>query len=614
MPIDDTTLGALATRLRRDSIISTTEAGSGHPTTCMSSAELVAVLFAREMAIDPKDPFRPGTDHFVLSKGHAAPILWSILKEIGAINYDLKTLRRADSPLEGHPTPRVPGWVKVASGSLGQGIVAAVGMALGRRLAKDPGRIYALLGDGEIAEGSVWEAAGLAAYDKLANLCAIVDVNAQGQSGRTMHQHDMDALAAMWRSFGWNALPIDGHDVAAITKAFENARATTDRPSVILARTLKGKGVSFTEDKPGWHGRALKKGEELEKALAELGDPKVDLAGAGFQARTRGTPANRPGAPTGTPPAPPYKLGDSVATREAYGEALVRLGAVDPRIVALDAETKNSTFAEKFKDKFPERFFECFIAEQAMVGAALGLATEGYAAFASTFAAFFTRAYDFARMAVYSTPKHMVLVGSHVGVSIGEDGASQMGLEDLAMFRALLGTTVLYPSDAMSASRLVEESLRVDGLVYLRMSRPKTKVLYGPDEKFPAGGCKVLRSSAKDACTVVAAGVTLHEALAAHERLAKEGIAIRVIDLYSVKPIDAATLQKAADETGAIVTVEDHAAWGGIGDAVAAEVRVPRLERLAVRELPHSAKPEELLHHHGLDADAIVTAVKRLKR
>ncbi len=606
----DPTLAAFAARLRRDSLIATTEAGSGHPTTCMSAAEIVAVLFAREMVYDPRNPNRPGTDHFVLSKGHAAPVLWAALKAVGAIDLDTRTLRRADSPLEGHPTPRVPGWVRVATGSLGQGLSASVGMALARRLARDPGRVYCLMGDGEIAEGSVWEAAQMGAYQKLSSLCAIVDVNALGQSGRTMHRHDIDAIAAKWRAFGWHAAGVDGHDLAALAKAFEEARKTADRPTVILARTLKGKGAQLTEDKDNWHGKPLKKGAELDAALADVGDPPLTLR---VEPGVRGEAPARPRPSTETPPPPPYQLGDEVATREAYGEALVRLGALDPRIVALDAETKNSTFAEKFMVKFPERFVECFIAEQNMVGAALGFAAEGYVPFASSFAAFLTRAYDFIRMAAYSQPRNLILVGSHVGVSIGEDGPSQMGLEDLAMMRAIIGSTVLYPSDAMSASRLVEQAVAGGGIVYLRMSRPKTPVIYGPDEKFPIGGSKVLRSSAKDACTIVAAGVTLFEALKAHDKLAGEGIATRVVDLYSVKPLDAATLQRCADETGAFVTVEDHAAWGGIGEAVAAEVRVARHERLAVRELPRSAKPAELLAHHKIDAAAIAGAVRRLR-
>jgi len=538
--------------------------------------------------------------------------LWGVLHEIGAVKVDTRTLRRKDSPLEGHPTPRVPGWVRVATGSLGQGLSAAVGMAHARRLARDRGRVYCLMGDGELAEGSVWEAAGLAAHDKLANLCAIVDVNAQGQSGRTMHGHDIDGLAAMWRSFGWHAVGLDGHDVAAISAAFEEARGVTDRPTVLLARTLKGKGAKSIEDKGGWHGKPLKKGPELDAALADVGEPPhISLK---IESRTRGESTARLKMPVGSLPPPLYSVGDEVATREAYGDALVRIGAVDPRIVALDGDVKNSTFSEKFKEKFPERFIESYIAEQNMVGMALGFAAEGWVPFASTFAAFLTRAYDFIRMAACSTPPHLVLVGSHVGVSIGEDGASQMALEDLAMMRAVIGSTVFYPADAVAASRLVEEAVKLDGIVYLRMSRPKTRVIYGPDETFQAGGCKVHGRSDKDVATVVAGGVTLYEAFEAQKRLAAAGTAVRVIDLYSVKPLDQATLQRAADETKAFVTVEDHGAWGGLGEAVAGAVRVPRLERLAVTEMPRSAKPAELLAMHHLDAAAIVDAVKHVVR
>ena len=612
MPASATTLRALAAHLRRDSILSTTEAGSGHPTTCMSCADIVAVLFGSEMAIDPHAATRLGTDHLVLSKGHAAPILWGALHAIGAIDLDTMTLRRLDSPLEGHPTPRVPGWVKVATGSLGQGLSAAAGIALARRLAGDPGRVYCLMGDGETAEGSVWEAAALAAHEKLGSLCAIVDANGLGQSGPTLRGHDLEAICAMWKAFGWHAIAVDGHDVDALLAAFDAARGVADRPTVLVARTLKGKGVKAIEDKPGWHGRPLKKGAELDAALAEVGDPKVDLA---LEARTRGPAPPRPVAPTISLPPPTYKIGDEVATREAYGDALTRLGAVDPRVVVLDAEVKNSTFSEKFKTRFPERFVECYIAEQNMVGMALGFAGEGYIPFASTFAAFLSRAYDFIRMGAISTPAHLILCGSHVGVAIGEDGPSQMALEDVAMMRAILGSSVFYPADAMATARLVEEAVHVGGIVYLRTSRPKTRVLYGPEETFPAGGCKVLRSSPKDAVTVVGAGVTLYEALTAADRLAAAGIAARVIDAYSVKPLAEAALRAAVEETGGrLVTVEDHAAWGGLGEAVAATTYPRACELLAVRTLPRSGKPAELLARHGIDAAAIEAAVRRLLR
>jgi transketolase len=607
MAVDDATLRKMAQRLRRDCLESTAEAGSGHPTSCMSAADLVSVLFFDEMRFDPRDPSGRDQDVFVLSKGHAAPLLWAVLKEAGCIDDDLLTLRRFDSRLEGHPTPRVP-WVRVATGSLGQGLCAGAGMAWARKLDRSEGRVYVLLGDGEAAEGSVWEAAEFASFYKLDNVCAIFDVNRLGQSGPTMYQHDLEAYLGRLRGFGWEALAVDGHDVKAVREAYARARATKGRPFGIVARTFKGKGVSFLEDKDGWHGKAVKKGEELAKALAELGDTSVTI-----KVEPRRYPPARVPAPGEPRVQPAYKLGQEVATREAYGTALAALAKTAPQVVAIDGDVKNSTFAEKFKEVAPERFAEAYIAEQNMVGAALGMSTEGKVPFASTFACFNTRAYDFIRMAVYSRPSHLVLCGSHAGVSIGEDGPSQMALEDLAMMRALLGTTVLYPSDAVSGERLVETAARTPGIVYIRTSRPKTRVLYDNAEAFPVGGSKTLRSSAKDRVTIVAAGVTVPEALKAHEALAKDGIAARVIDLYSVKPVDEATLRKAAEETRGIVTVEDHSASGGIGDAVAAAVAGrTRMEVLGVRDIPRSGKPEELMKAYGITADAIVEAARRL--
>ncbi len=607
MSVDDKSLARMAQKLRRHSLEMTAEAASGHPTTCMSCAEIVSVLFFDEMRFDPQDPSGRDQDVFVLSKGHAAPILWAALKEAGAIGDDLLTLRRYDSPLEGHPTPNSP-WVRVASGSLGQGLAAAAGMAWARKLDRSGARVYALLGDGEAAEGSVFEAAQYASFNKLDNLCAIVDVNRLGQSGPTMYQHDVGVYADRFLAFGWEVAVVDGHDVAELRDAFTRARASAGKPSVLVARTLKGKGVSFLEDKDGWHGKPVKKGEELLKAVAELGDTSVTLA-----VLARRYPSPPRGGPGSLDLTPAYTLGQEVATREAYGVALAKLAKSCPDVVAIDADTKNSTFAEKLKDVTPARFSEGYIAEQNMVGAALGMATEGKIPFASTFACFLTRAYDFIRMAAYSKPPHLVLVGSHAGVSIGEDGPSQMALEDLAMMRAITASTVLYPSDAVSAERLVAEAAKTPGLVYIRTSRPKTKVLYGNDEAFPVGGSKTLRSSAADRATVVAAGVTVTEALLAHEALAQEGIAVRVIDLYSVKPIDTATLVAAAEATKRMVTVEDHSVCGGLGEAVASAVAGrARIEILGVREVPRSGKPAELMKAHGIDASAIVAAVKRL--
>jgi transketolase len=605
---DAATLRALAQKLRRCSIRSTSEAGSGHPTTCMSAADIAAVLFFDEMRWDPGAPRARNADAFVLSKGHAAPLLWCALFEAGAIREDPMTLRKLSSPLEGHPTPESP-WVRVATGSLGQGLSAAVGMAIGKRLDGLPARVYCLLGDGEMAEGAVWEAAAIAAHENLANLCAIIDVNALGQSGGTLHDGDAGGWARKLEAFGWRAIVVNGHDVDALRGAFATARATTDRPSAIVARTEKGHGVSFVNGRLGWHGKPFKKGDEEARALAEIGGDDVRVEPP---ARRAGEAPRAPDGFAKDDPAiaPRYEVGAEVATREAYGTALARLGKILPELVALDGDTKNSTFSERFKEAFPDRFIEAFIAEQNMVGMALGLAAEGKVPFASTFAAFFTRAYDFIRMAAYSRPPHLVLCGSHAGVSIGEDGASQMALEDLAMMRPIFGTTVLYPSDAVSAERLVAEAAAAEGIVYIRTSRPKTRVLYRNEEMFPIGGSKTLRRSASDVATVVGAGVTLHEALKAADILAGEGTAIRVIDLYSVKPLDVETLRTALRETGRVITVEDHAAEGGIGEAVAAALGAP-VTMLAVRKVPHSATPAELLSLEGIDAAAIVEAVRR---
>jgi transketolase len=607
MPADDQTLFKMAQKLRRISLESTAEAGSGHPTSCMSAADIVATLFFHEMRFDPREPSGKDADVFVLSKGHAAPILWAVLHEAGAISEDPATLRRLDSPLEGHPTPRVP-WVRVATGSLGQGLSAAAGMAWARRLDRSGGRVYVLMGDGEVAEGAVWEAAQFASFYKLDNLCAIVDVNRLGQSGPTMYQHELGAYEARFRAFGWDTAVIDGHDVAQVRGAFDRARATAGKPFAVVARTLKGKGVSFLEDREGWHGKPARKGDELARAVAELGDTSLTLR---VEPRRYSAPTPQKG---GEPRVDPrYELGQEVATREAYGSALAALARTSSRVVAIDGDTKNSTFSERFKEAAPERFAEGYIAEQNMVGAALGMSSEGKIPFVSTFAAFFTRAYDFIRMAAYSRPSHLVLCGSHAGVSIGEDGPSQMALEDLAMMRATLGATVLYPSDAVSAERLVETAARTAGIVYIRTSRPKTRVLYRNDEPFPVGGSKTLRSSAADRVTLVGAGITLHEALAAHEALAKDGIAARVIDLYSLQPIDEETLRRAAAETRGFVTVEDHSVHGGIGEAVAGVVAgQARVEMLGVREIPRSGKPAELVAAHGIDAKAVVAAARRL--
>jgi transketolase len=601
----------VATRLRIHSVTSTSRAGSGHPSSCCSAADIVAVLFFAAMGFDPKDPQRSDNDRFVLSKGHAAPLLYAAWAEAGAFDpAELPKLRTIDSDLEGHPTPRLR-FVDVATGSLGQGICAAAGMALNARRIKSGYRTYVLLGDGETAEGSVFETAALAHFHHLDNLCAIVDVNGLGQSRETMWGSNTGPLAARWRAFGWHVIEVDGHDIPALLQAFEEAGSTTGKPAMVLARTLKGKGVSLMEGKPGWHGKALT-GEELQQALNELNAQFVDggsLDGPPpLKVRLPASTAMR--EPEPRPVAPPsYVPGQLVATREAYGTALVKLGDADSRIVALDGDVKNSTFSEKFEKAHPERFYQCFIAEQAMVGAAMGLAARGAIPFPSTFAAFLTRAYDFVRMTAISN-LNVKLAGSHAGVSIGEDGPSQMGLEDLAMARAQPNFTVLYPCDAVSTERLMALAAYHPGPVYLRTSRPKTPVIYGNDDVFEIGGSKVLRESSNDVATIVTAGVTVFEALEAHGQLAKSGVAIKVIDLYSIQPIDRATLIRAGGQTGnRIVTVEDHYAAGGLGDAVADAVEAEGItvHRIAVRDIPRSGKPEELLERFGLSASSLIS-------
>ena len=604
----------IATQLRIDSIRSTSEAASGHPTTCMSAAEIVATLFFGEMRYDPADPRNPHNDRFVLSKGHAAPILYAAWAEAGLFpREELLKLRQIGSDLEGHPTPRLS-FVDVATGSLGQGICAAIGIALNARRIKSDYRTYVLLGDGEMAEGSVWEAANAGLHYELDNLCGIIDVNALGQSRPTQLQHDMEAIASRWTAFGWHSIIVDGHDVPALLSAYDEARQTKGRPTMILARTLKGKGVSFVEAKDAWHGKALKKGEEADKAIAELEAQIVT------DAQPRGE-IPKPAAQGRPPVAPPdysklqpptYKLGEVVATREAWGTALAKLGAVDERVVALDADVKNSTYSDKFEKAHPDRFYQHFIAEQAMVGAAMGLAARGATPFASTFACFLTRAADFIRMAGISQV-NVKLAGSHAGISIGEDGPSQMALEDLALMRAVPGCAVLYPSEGVSAERLVTEMAKRPGMAYMRTSRPKTPTLYGPDEQFSIGGLKVIRQSESDAAVVIGAGVTVFEALEAYDLLKAEGIAIRVIDLYSLQPIDAHGLLDAAKAAGGnVITVEDHYPAGGLGDAVSEAIASGGfvVRRLAVREIARSGQPEELLDRYGISARHIVEAVK----
>ncbi len=607
-------LEAMGNQLRIHSIVSTSEAGSGHPTSCMSAADIVAAVFFYAMRYDVANPKNPLNDRFVMSKGHAAPLLYAAFAEAGVIPVEeLKTLREFTSDLEGHPTPRLP-FVEVATGSLGQGLSCAVGMALNSKyLDKVDNRIFVLLGDGESAEGSVWEGAEIASYYNLSNLIAIVDVNALGQSQRTMYGHDTEVYRRRFEAFGFHAVAIDGHDMAQILAALDEALNTTDKPFAIIAATKKGKGVSFAEDKNGWHGKAFKKGEEMERALAEL-QPLT----AKFVKMQMHTPEGRTIAEKTTEAQEMkpinYELGKEFATREVYGESLARIGDANPDVVVLDADTKNSTYAEKFMKAHQERFFESFIAEQNMVSVACGFSAMGKIPFASSFACFLTRAYDQIRMAAISQA-NLKLCGSHAGISIGEDGPSQMALEDLAMMRAIETSSVLYPSDAVSAENAVEIAASTRGIFYIRTTRPKTPVIYANDEPFALGKAKVVRQSDGDKITIVAAGVTLFEALAAYDQLQSEGIAARIIDIFSLKPIDAETLQSAGQATNnLILTVEDHSAWGGIGDAVAAAVSPAgiRVHSLAVRDVPRSGKPEELLAAFGIDHTAIVNKIKEL--
>lgn len=600
----------LSRLVRHHILVSTTEAASGHPTSSLSAADLMTALFFKYLRADLDRPEHPNNDRVILSKGHAAPLLYALYAAAGVLTEaDLKTLRKLGSPLQGHPTPAFR-YAEAATGSLGQGLSIGAGMALNAKfLDKLPYRTFVLLGDGEMAEGSVWEAAQIAAYYKLDNLIAVVDVNRLGQSQETMYGHDAEAYSKRLAAFGWDVVTIDGHSFPEIEKAFEASFAANGKPKAIVAKTIKGHGISFLADKPGWHGKALSRAD-LEKALQELGQTDLNLKGPVQKPQDL-----KPAAAAVSPaPAPSYKKGDLVATRKAYGQALARLVVQHPNLVAIDAETKNSTFAEILMEKRKENYFEMFIAEQNMIGVGVGLARRGKIPFASSFAAFLTRAYDQIRMAAVSEA-NLKCAGSHVGVSIGEDGPSQMGLEDIAMFRAVHGSTVLYPSDAVSSEALVEAMIKTPGIVYLRTSRPATPVLYDVSEPFPVGGSKTLRSSGNDQVTLVAAGVTLHESLKAADILAKDGISVRVIDAYSVKPIDAKTLKKAAQETKALIVVEDHWPEGGLGDAVlealAEQPKVP-VYKVAVRILPGSGKPEELVEQAGLSAAAIVRKIKEI--
>lgn len=591
-------LVVMAQKIRWEVLEMTTAAGSGHPTSCLSCAEIMSCLFFSEL----KDG-----DEFILSKGHAAPILWATYAEAGLIERrELMNLRKINSLLEGHPTPP---FVKVATGSLGQGLSAGVGMALAMKLQKKENNVYVLLGDGECAEGSVWEAANSAAFYKLDNLCAIVDVNRLGQSQATMHGHNIGAYRRKFEAFGWEVAEAEGHHVHDLLDAFEKFRESK-KPFVILAQTIKGKGISFLENRDGWHGKTLSR-EELKQALAEIGNAEIELkSGVNQKLKYQSFRTTFQDFPFTE-----YKLGQMVATRDAFGKALVNAGRKNKNIASLDGDVKNSTMLEYFFKAYPERSFESFIAEQNMAGMALGCSAQGLVPVVATFSAFLTRAHDFIRMALYSRA-NIKFVGSHAGISIGQDGPSQMGLEDLSMFLSIPDSLILYPSDAVSAEYLVGEILKHQGISYLRTTREKLPVLYKHTEKFPTGGLKVLKKSEKDRALIIGAGITVHEALKAHAILEKKKISARIIDLYSVQPVDVRGILKNARECRhKIVVVEDHY-LGGIGSVVA-KILVESGEKfnfkhLYVKDIPRSGRPEELLQKYEIDAKAMVKEVLRL--
>jgi transketolase len=577
----------------------------------MSGADLMAVLLDGHLRLDLENPADPNNDHLIFSKGHASPLYYSMLKAAGAIDdAELLTFRKLHSRLEGHPTPRIPP-TDVATGSLGQGLPIGVGIALtGRRLDRLDYRVWVLCGDAEMSEGSMWEAFQYAGWQHLDNLIAIVDVNRLGQTRETMLGWDLDAYAARLDAFGWHAIEIDGHDVDAIEAAYGEAEATRGRPTAILARTKKGKGVKAVEDQPGMHGKPL---DDPEEAIAELGGERDLIVRLPDPA---GGQPHRFEVPGGE--LPRWEVGDSEATRRAYGMALTALGDMRGDVVALDGEVSNSTYSEEFAKAHPERFFEMFIAEQQMVAAAVGIQVHGrWVPFASTFAAFFARAYDFIRMAAISRA-NIRLSGSHAGVSIGEDGPSQMALEDLAALRAIHGSTVLHPSDVNQAAKLVAQMADRPGISYIRTLRGKTPVRTPAEEDVRIGGSRIAAGAGAEDVAIVACGVTVDEAVRAAAALQRDGVAARVIDCYSIKPIDVDAVWGAAHECGGIVTVEDHAPEGGLGDAVAEALtgsdNLPPVVRLAVRDLPGSGTPSELLHGAGIDADGITAAAHELAR
>lgn len=607
--VDIEKLERLAQLIRYYILVSTTEAGSGHPTSSLSATDLMTcLLFGRILKSNVDKPNHPNNDRLIFSKGHASPLFYALWVAAGKITEsELLTLRKFGSPLEGHPTVAFP-YTEASTGSLGQGLSVGVGMALNAKyIDKLPYRTFVLLGDSEMSEGSQWEAMQIATHYKLDNLIGIIDVNRLGQRGETMYGHDLTAYKKRVSSFGWKPIVIDGHSFQEILTAYRRALRAR-QPVMIIAKTVKGKGVSFLEDKNGWHGKAVEK-EDLDKALKEIG--AVDTSLRGDIPKPKNIKQETPLIQT--PQAIEYPLDKPFATRKAYGNALVRIFPAYPDIVVLDAEVSNSTYSEIFKKAYPERFFEMYIAEQNMVGTALGLSRRGKIPFISTFGAFFTRAFDQIRMSQYSDP-NIKFAGSHAGVAIGEDGPSQMGLEDLAMFRTILNSIVLYPSDAVSTEKLVEEAAKHHGLIYIRTTRQATPIIYNSKEKFHIGGSKVLKTSSNDLVTVVAAGITLFEALSAYEKLKSEGISIRVVDLYSIKPVDSTTLHECASSTKAIITVEDHFAEGGLGEAIKSafsSLTIP-FYSLAVTKIPRSGKPHELLDYEGISSNAIIKKIKEI--
>ncbi len=608
-------LQELAKLVRYYSLISTTAAGSGHPTSSLSAVELmVGLFFSGILKQDVLNRENPNNDRIIFSKGHASPLLYSLYAAAGVLKEDdMLTLRSFNSVLEGHPTPRF-NLAEAATGSLGQGLSIGAGFALANKLeGRSRERVYVLLGDSEMAEGQVWEAFALASHYKLNNLIAILDVNRLGQRGETMVGYNTKIYQDRAHAFGWETIMLeDGHNIEEIMSAYRKAERSTELPVILIAKTKKGKGVSLFEDKENWHGKALSK-TELTEALKELGEIKKEMIGKIEQPEVNRDAHKPVSTLTFEWTKPRYEKGTKVATREVYGDALIELGTEDSSLVVLDGEVSNSTYSEKFKKAYPDRFFEMFIAEQNMAGMAVGLARRGYIPFISTFAAFLTRAFDQLRMGSYSEA-NIKVVGSHSGVSIGSDGSSQMGLEDIAMMRSIRECVVLYPSDAVSAYSLIKQMHGHKGMIYLRTTREKTPVIYSETDEFVIGGSKVVYESEKDKVVIIAAGITLHEALKAYDNLRAEGIDCAVVDLYSVKPLDVATLKRLAEKTKKIITVEDHYSFGGIGEAVNTALKgtACMITNLSVTKTPRSATPAEIMAYEEIDSAAIIFAVKKL--